>query len=579
MVLLCVGLGPLGLTHAQAPDEEAEPTPAGETTTAQIFELALLLEDRQTYEQGIEQLMALRDTRVKVLFERMMDRSLYEYEDSELGYIFVPNPEEGQDRPDVVRAFEPLGDEPILANGQPLEIAYREIRRDQFTGHRRARRDILSALALVDLVVDDVEVRLEAAERVGDRREAEALPTLLEMAESDPDAEVRWVARESALLIQLNGSAEETTEAEQIAAAEELGELKSLRAYILLEKLLEEATFEGAEPLSDEAEAAYTQALSKIEGYRTRLEWTQHIFRGLSLGSILVLIALGLAITFGLMGVINMAHGEMLMIGAVSTWAAYEFIGTELPAAWFNWYYVAALPMAFLISAGVGLAVEWLVVRHLYKRPLDSLLATIGVSLILIQAVRMWKGDNLGMSAPTWLQGSVAITRDLELPKNRVFVMIVSLVCVMLFGGLLRFTRYGLLVRATVQNREMAQSLGVNTRKIDAMTFALGAGLAGVAGWAYTVISNVTPDMGQKVIVDSFLVVVAGGVGKLIGVVVSGLSVGLLQKLTEPVQLDFMPFHFFDATWSKVFALIVVIVFMQFRPAGLFPDKGRLADA
>ena len=256
------------------------------------------------------------------------------------------------------------------------------------------------------------------------------------------------------------------------------------------------------------------------------------------------------------MGVINMAHGELMMIGAVTTWACFEFIGTRLPPAWFDWYYVIAFPASFLTAALVGLIIEVSIVRHLYKRPLDSMLATIGVSYILIQAVRLWKGDNLGMRGPEWAGRNWEIFQDVVLPYNRVFLIFLTIFCVLSVVMLFRYTRIGLMIRATVQNREMAQALGVNTRLVDMFTFAFGAGLAGLAGYGIVLTSNPTPEMGQTFIVKSFLTVVIGGVGKVLGVIVSGLSLGFIEKLLEPITIITQPLRIFDATWAQVAALV-----------------------
>jgi len=279
--------------------------------------------------------------------------------------------------------------------------------------------------------------------------------------------------------------------------------------------------------------------------------------------------ALGLSITFGLMGVINMAHGELMMIGAYATFLMQQAFVKYLPASMFNWYFVAALPAAFLAAAVCGFLIEFLVVRHLYARPLETLLATWGVSLILIQGVKSIFGYNIQVNSPTWLHGSAEIMQDMMLPYSRLFIFLLTAFCVLLIYGLMNFTKLGLRVRATMQNREMARSLGVNTRRVDGYTFALGSGIAGVAGYALTLIGGVTPDMGQNYIVESFLVVVTGGVGELAGAIYAGMGLGVLNQFLEPSV---------GAVWGQVLILVGVILFIQRRPAGLFPPKGRLAD-
>ena len=287
------------------------------------------------------------------------------------------------------------------------------------------------------------------------------------------------------------------------------------------------------------------------------------------------------------MGVINMAHGEMLMIGAITTWACFVFFteGGQL----FPWLpglggvspgltYLIAFPLAFIVAAVVGLIVELTIVRFLYKRPLDSLLATIGVSFILIQLIRNWKGDNLPLVRPEWASGQFTLMQDVTISYSRLFLIGLSVFCVAAVVLLFRFTKIGLMLRATAQNREMAQSLGVNTRRVDAFTFAFGSGLAGLAGFGVYLIYNVSPQMGQGYIVQSFLVVVVGGVGNLAGVVISGLGLGFIQKVLERLQLITEPIGLFDATWAEVAVLVLVILFIQRRPGGLFPEKGRMAN-
>jgi len=267
--------------------------------------------------------------------------------------------------------------------------------------------------------------------------------------------------------------------------------------------------------------------------------------------------------------VINMAHGELMMIGAYATYEVQLLFG-HTPDDPVNVFFLVALPVAFLLAAFVGFLIEVLVVRHLYGRPLETLLATWGVGLVLIQLVRLRYGDNIGVNSPTWLVGSFEPIQDLRISYNRVFIMSLCALCVLAISAIMNRTRRGLLIRATVQNRETAESLGVNTRRTDGLTFALGAGLAGVAGYAWTLIGGVTPDMGQNHIVDAFLVVVTGGVGELVGSVMAGLGLGVINKVIEPALGS--------AIWAKVILLLLVIVFIQWKPAGLFPPKGRMAD-
>lgn len=537
--------------------------------------LIVQLNEKGRGADAVASLMALRDPRVKLLFERLGDRDLYLYEGMPVFAADAVTDESGQS---VVPLYDPLEvDAPILADGVPVTVSpkYLKDRKNRLQGSRDARRAAKAALSVIDLMVDDPTVRLAAAKKVGDVRDASTLPRLREMARGDESARVRRVAAESIALIVASGGDPEAAPNDRLQAVEHLGELASIRGESMLREQRRAIFDEGADAATL---ATYDAALGAIESHKTRTQYIKYAFDGLSLGSILVLVGLGLAITFGLMGVINMAHGEMVMVGAVTTWACFEFVSPILPEAWFNWYYVLALPLSFLIAALVGWMTEIAIVRFLYKRPLDSLLATIGVGFILIQAVRSWKGDNLGMRRPSWFTGGWEIMQDVTLPYARLYIIALTAVCIIGVWSLFRFTRIGLMIRATVQNREMAESLGVNTRLVDMFTFAFGAGLAGIAGYAIFLISNVTPQMGQLLIVDSFLVVVVGGVGKLIGVIVSGLGLGVLQKFLEPMVFIEEPLRIFDATWAKVAVLMLVILFIQRRPSGLFPDKGRMAD-
>jgi urea transport system permease protein len=314
----------------------------------------------------------------------------------------------------------------------------------------------------------------------------------------------------------------------------------------------------------------FGDAIVKIEGWQSTVRGIGTVFSGLSLGSILVLMALGLSIIFGLMGVINMAHGELMMIGAYSTYITQQVFVRYMPEHAFDYYFLVAIPVSFLVAGGIGYLIEITVVRFLYGRPLETLLATWGVSEILIQAVRITFGDNIAVNSPSWLQGGMEILPDVVLPYNRCFIIVFCMTAVILMYWIIEKTKLGLLLRATTQNRNMAGSLGVNTRRIDGYTFALGAGLAGMAGCALTQVGGVTPDMGRNYIVDSFMVVVTGGVGKLAGAIWAGMGLGVLNKFLEPT---------FQAVWAKVLILIAVVIFLQFRPSGLFPAKGRLADA
>jgi urea transport system permease protein len=332
------------------------------------------------------------------------------------------------------------------------------------------------------------------------------------------------------------------------------------------------ASMAGPDPdapsLTARQDGAAAPALEPAPGSRTVVRLLQHTFAGLSLGSILVLLALGLSIIFGLMGVINLAHGEFMMVGAYTTFVVAELFKAHLPPAFFDGYYLLALPLAFLVAGSVGWIAEVVVIRHLYGRPIETLLATWGISLLLIQSARLLFGDTTSLTPPSWLQGGWTVTTGLVLPLNRLFIIGFCGLCVAVVYYLVQRTRFGLLLRATTQDRPIASALGVPTRWIDGMTFGLGAGLAGLAGAVVPLYDKLNPNMGQSYVVDSFMVVVVGGVGKLAGAIVAGSGLGFLTKYIEP---------FLEAVYGKLAVLGLIVLFLQWRPSGLFPDRGRLA--
>jgi urea transport system permease protein len=303
------------------------------------------------------------------------------------------------------------------------------------------------------------------------------------------------------------------------------------------------------------------------------LNWGEKLgalFTGISLASILLLVALGLAITYGLMGVINMAHGELMMIGAYATYVVQGLFRQYLPGL-FDAYLLVAVPASFLTAALVGAVLERLVLRHLYGRPLETLLATWGISLVLMQGVRsIFGAQNVGVENPSWMSGGVQLLANLSLPYNRLIIIGFALFVLVGMTLLISQTRLGLFVRGVTQNRPMASALGVNTARIDTYAFSLGCGIAGLAGCALSQIGNVGPDLGQSYIVDAFMVVVLGGVGQLAGTVYAALGLGLMNKLLEGIA---------GAVLAKIAVLVFIIVFIQKRPQGIFAMKGRSAEA
>ncbi|MBD7966551.1 urea ABC transporter permease subunit UrtB [Paenibacillus gallinarum] len=293
-------------------------------------------------------------------------------------------------------------------------------------------------------------------------------------------------------------------------------------------------------------------------------------FNGLSVSSILLLIALGLAVTFGLMNIINMAHGEMIMIGAYATYVTQNLFISYMPSTWFSTYYLVALPAAFLLAAGIGWLLEVLLIRHLYGRPLDSLLATWGVGMILQQLARtIFGAPNVGVTSPSWLNGGVMVTEGITLPYTRLFIILLVAVVLFCMYNYIYKTAAGRRMRAVMQNRNMAGCLGISTRRVDGLTFAIGSGIAGVAGCALTLLGPIGPSIGTYYIVDAFMVVVLGGVGKLIGTVTGALGIGVFNTLFETYT---------SASIGKVLVFACIVAFLQWKPRGLVALRSRSLD-
>ena len=407
--------------------------------------------------------------------------------------------------------------------------------------------------------------RSAAADLVGPGR-LEAITWLEEAAAREQVWWVKYTMEESAQLIQLHSE----DPAVRMVAVKKLGELRSPNGLSVLKEFVETGAQSGA---TDEqralAEAAQT-SIGQIDSWSRWASVIETLFRGISLSSILLIMSLGLAIVFGLMGVINMAHGELMMIGAYATFVTQQAFIAWFSPEMFDWYFPVALPVAFVTSAAFGWVLEATVIRFLYGRLLETLLATWGVSLILMQAARVYFGDLTAVIAPQALRGGAQVMVGVYLPYNRIFIIMLSTICVLGIYFLLFRSDLGIRVRSVTQNRNMSACLGIPTRKVDSYTFAFASGLAGIAGWALTMVGNVDPGLGQNYIVDSFMVVVTGGVGKLAGTIWASLGIGGLNKLIEPVS---------GAVYGKVFILVGVILFLQWRPQGLFAAKGRSADA
>jgi urea transport system permease protein len=425
--------------------------------------------------------------------------------------------------------------------------------------NNRLRRAIEASLGSLTLLAPDPGKRFEAAQAVFRSRDAAALPALDAALAKETDAGVKRALTEARAAVILNMSG--AKEADQIEAVAVIRARADQDAVALLSALPAAA--------SPAVTRAARDAVAAIQNGLVLWEAAQNAWYGLSLGSVLLLAAIGLAITFGVMGVINMAHGEMVMLGAYTTFVVQELIRSNDPAL-FGYSLAIALPLAFVVTGTIGILIERTIIRFLYGRPLETLLATWGLSLILQQAVRTTFGPtNREVGAPSWMSGAFEVGH-ITVTYNRLWIICFALVVFVALLGLLRFTRLGLEMRAVTQNRAMAAAMGIRTRRIDALTFGLGSGIAGIAGVALSQIDNVSPNLGQGYIIDSFMVVVFGGVGNLWGTLVGAFSLGIANKFLEPYA---------GAVLAKILILVLIILFIQKRPRGLFALRGRAVEA
>jgi urea transport system permease protein len=420
------------------------------------------------------------------------------------------------------------------------------------------RRTIRSAIGTLTLQSPKREVRLSAAKSLLQSPDQEALEPVETALAAEQDPEVRAALQEAHAFLIMSS---DRPLAEKQAAVQVIRDMGGQDAVSVL------MAAQGA--ASDELKPDIDKAIAHIQNAQQLWNVAQNIWYGLSLGSVLLLAAIGLAITFGVMGIINMAHGEMVMLGAYSTFVVQQAIRTSAP--WlFDWSLAIALPVAFVVAGAVGLVIERLVIRFLYGRPLETLLATWGISLILQQAVRSIFGPtNQEVGNPSWMSGAFPLG-GLTITWNRMWIIVFSLAVFVSLLMLLKRTPFGLQMRAVTQNRRMASSMGIRTAWVDAFTFALGSGIAGMAGVALSQIDNVSPNLGQGYIIDSFMVVVFGGVGNLWGTLVGAFSLGILNKFLEPYA---------GAVLGKIIVLVLIILFIQKRPRGLFALKGRAVEA
>ncbi|SPA24115.1 urea ABC transporter permease subunit UrtB [Cupriavidus taiwanensis] len=452
--------------------------------------------------------------------------------------------------------------------GKPVTVKADEL--ESLTLNNSLRALVDSAASSLLLQSPDIAVRAQAVATLRDQPESASLAAVEAARKTEADAGLRAsldVIWANLVLAATPGPAARDARLEAIRI---LGRDSNPQSRQKLAPLVERDSAGRYREPDGSVRLAAQQALDTLQGDQRRAEVIGNLFAGLSLGSVLLLAALGLAITYGLIGVINMAHGEFLMIGAYATYVVQSLFRAYAPGA-LDWYLPAALPASFLAAAVVGFVLERLVLRHLYGRPLETLLATFGVSLLLMQAVRtLFGAQNVEVSNPAWMSGGFEWLPGLVIPYNRVVIILFALAVVAVAWAVLNRTRLGLFVRATTQNRTMAACVGVRTWKVDSYAFAFGAGIAGLGGCALSQIGNVGPDLGQAYIIDSFMVVVLGGVGQLAGTIVGAFGLGILNKFIEP---------FYGAVLAKILVLVLIVLFIQKRPQGLFALKGRSAEA
>ena len=432
---------------------------------------------------------------------------------------------------------------------------------DQLYPNNRVRRMLYTSLSVLKLFAPDRDVRLEAAIKIEDSgADAAFLPVLDKVLKEETDSEIKQIVTLIRAMIGLNSK----DPAFRLSAVKDLGESDNPDIKLKLTEMTDPAI-----ETDSKVRAAAEDSLASLERRLVIGESITRVFTGLSLGSILLLAALGLAITYGVMGIINMAHGELLMVGAFATFVVHDIFRDHYPE-YFDWYIVVAVPVAFFTAAIVGAIMERTVIRWLYGRALETLLTTWGLSLILIQTVRTTFGTfNQEIANPSWLSGSVEVMSNVDLPWNRIVIIGFAVLVLALMWLLLNRTRLGLFVRAVTQNRAMAGCLGVPTARIDTVAFSLGAAIAGLGGVSLSQVGNVGPEMGQGWIVDCFMTVVLGGVGQLAGTVWAAMGIGVVTKLVEGGL---------GAVIAKVVVLVIIIMVIQKRPQGIFALKGRVAD-
>ncbi|MBK1667166.1 urea ABC transporter permease subunit UrtB [Rhodovibrio sodomensis] len=523
---------------------QAPPAAAQQADAAAFAEAVQTLAtgDREARERAVDRIVEIGHPRAAAVLSALMYRRLATVA--------------GSDR--VV--LEPEGGGPLedALTGEPVENP-EALETETIYASNQVRRKLRTAVSQVQIFAEDPQARLASTRNIV-RAPSDATADLLRRAlDREEVPRVEQAIRLALAKVELLAGDAQT----KLAAIERLSGSTSPEVRSLLLRLLDR------DDVPAEVRTAAREAAASIETRLTLIDWGQRVFQGISLGSVLLLAAVGLAITFGVMGVINLAHGEMLMLGAYTTFVVQQVVLAVAPGL-SELSVLFALPAAFLVAGAMGVLLEQTVVRHLYGRPLETLLATFGISLLLQQGVRtIFGAPNKEVSNPFWMSGSIELIGGAVLTYNRLFILVFALAVLAVLALVIKRTTFGLQMRAVTQNRGMARAMGIPSGRIDALTFGLGSGIAGVGGVALSQITNVSPNLGQSFIVDSFMVVVFGGVGSLWGVLGGSMVLGILNKFLEPYA---------GAMLGKVIVLVLIILFIQWRPRGLFALKGRAGE-
>ncbi len=517
-------------------------TSSADSTDTEAFKEALTALQTKSYkdkEKAIEALVITKDARVQSILEAMLNARLFYTKADKTTVIGIKN-QDGFAITNVLNQID-LG---TLSKSDLKKIKV----------NNKLRRILRSSIAALSLSSPEAKKRLTAVKQMYGKLNSAGIELLKSHLATEKNDKVRSEIQTLLSIHELDADDKDI----------------QLAAIITLSKNLQPEVRNKLESLKNsdnpDIASAASSALKHIQEQLNFYDKVKTVFFGLSLGSVLVLAAIGLAITFGVMGVINMAHGELIMLGAYTTYVIQQLMPQHI-----GWSLFIAVPAAFIVSGLVGILIEKLVIRHLYGRPLETLLATFGISLILQQTVRtIFSPLNRAVETPQWMSGSLEINPALALTYNRLYII---LFCLVVFASLfliIKKTSLGLSVRAVSQNRAMARAMGIRASRVDALTFGLGSGIAGIAGVALSQITNVGPNLGQDYIIDSFMVVVFGGVGNLWGTLISGFTLGVANKFMEPWA---------GAVLAKILVLVFIILFIQKRPRGLFPQKGRAAES